>query len=386
MLENQQGLQGRQYFLDWLRVLAFGYLIFYHAAMMFVGWGFHVVSGDESELLKYIMTVSHVWRIALLFLVSGVAISFMTRKTPKKAFAKERGVRLGIPFLFALFVVVAPQSYFEALQKGFIEVGFFDFFPAVFWSFTWVEGMDGPFPVYNHMWYVLYLLIYTIVLLPLFYYFNTEAGQNRMARCEVWLVKGYRLFWLPLAAFTLSKVTLGAYFDETHALFDDWWIHADSMMLVMLGFVFVRMPSVWARFEVMRLPMLVLAISSALFYDAVVYAPDAYLPLPGNTLYPWVFAIVKWSWIAMLLGYARHYLNKPSEFLCKTNKAIYPFFILHQTVTIVIGYYIIQWNLGLGIELSLIIVGTFVICWALYAGLIRHFNLMRLLFGMRPKT
>jgi hypothetical protein len=72
----------RHYFLDWVRVLAFAFLIFYHAAMMFVDWGFHIESGHNSTFLKSIMLLTSNWRLDILFLVSGVAISFMIAKIP----------------------------------------------------------------------------------------------------------------------------------------------------------------------------------------------------------------------------------------------------------------------------------------------------------------
>jgi hypothetical protein len=32
----------RLFYLDWLRVIAFGLLVFYHTGLIFVDWGFHI--------------------------------------------------------------------------------------------------------------------------------------------------------------------------------------------------------------------------------------------------------------------------------------------------------------------------------------------------------
>jgi len=108
-------LGDRQYFLDWVRILAFAFLIFYHTAMMFVDWGFHIESGHNSLLLKTIMILSSQWRLDILFIVSGVAISFMCTKMSLKAFTWQRVIKLYLPLLFAVSVIVAPQSYYEAI-------------------------------------------------------------------------------------------------------------------------------------------------------------------------------------------------------------------------------------------------------------------------------
>lgn len=375
----------RLFFLDWLRVLAFAYLILFHTGMMFVSWGFHIESGHDSQFLKYIMDLTHIWRIALLFMVSGVAISYMTRKIPIKSFSKERAVRLFIPLLFATIVVVAPQSYFEALQKGFIEEGFIAFFLNDYFSFTWIDGMLGPMPVYNHMWYVLYLFVYTMLLLPVFYFFNSEKGTSMLGGLENWLVKGRRIIWAPMLLFAITKNILWPSFPETHAMIDDWWIHADSIIILMIGFTFVRMPKTWAALQSHRMILLGLSLVSYAALMAVYYVPNEYLPADGNVLYPFVTPVVKWSWIAMLTGMARHYLNNGSNVLNYLNKAVYPFFILHQTVIIILGFYAIDWGMGMAGEFWTIALGTYVICWILYEGIIRHFAFTRLVFGMRAR-
>ena len=138
-LANKQttnGLGERQYFLDWVRILAFAFLIFYHTAMMFVDWGFHIESGHNSLFLKSIMILSSKWRLDILFIVSGVAISYMITKMSLKSFTWQRVVKLYLPLLFAITVVVAPQSYYEAIQKGVFEGSFWQFWISLYFTFS----------------------------------------------------------------------------------------------------------------------------------------------------------------------------------------------------------------------------------------------------------
>jgi glucans biosynthesis protein C len=64
--------------LDWIRIIAFGFLIFYHVGMLFVPWDFHVKSAHIVPGLEPLMLTLNPWRLFLLFLVSGAATRFMT--------------------------------------------------------------------------------------------------------------------------------------------------------------------------------------------------------------------------------------------------------------------------------------------------------------------
>lgn len=375
-------LGGRQYFLDWIRVLAFAFLVFYHAALMFVNWDFHIESGHNSQFLKFFMILSSKWRLDVLFLVSGVAISFMTTKMSLKAFTWQRVIKLYIPFLFAVAVVVAPQSYYEALQKGVFEGSFWQFWSSIYFSFSWDERMQAPFPTYNHMWYVLYLFHYSVVLLPLFAFINSVKGQATLAKVEHWLVKGSRIIWLPLTIY------FGIFFliddhDVTHAFYNDWYGHSIFIFAVIMGLVFVRIPKVWQAFEDNRFISLFLAVVSYGALVIVFISPEGALPIDDTLAWDIASLFVKWSWIALVIGFARKYLNYKNHTLDYCSAMLYPFFILHQTVTIVLGYYVIDWGFSGVVEYLIIVAGTFLLCWLLHELLIKRVNILRVLFGLK---
>ena len=71
----------RRYDVDWLRSLAFILLIFYHIGMFYVAdWGWHVKSEYQSQFLKNIMLLVNQWRMPLIFLISGIALSLVEHK------------------------------------------------------------------------------------------------------------------------------------------------------------------------------------------------------------------------------------------------------------------------------------------------------------------
>ena len=67
----------RYYDLDWLRVLAFGSLTFYHIGMFYVTWDWHIKSVHSNSAPESWMILINPWRLSLLFLISGMALRFM---------------------------------------------------------------------------------------------------------------------------------------------------------------------------------------------------------------------------------------------------------------------------------------------------------------------
>ena len=97
---SSDGASRRRYDLDWLRVIAFGLLIFYHIGMFYVTWGWHVKSVYAGPAAEPLMLLVNPWRLALLFFISGVAIRFATDKAPGRLdLVRSRLLRIGLPIL-----------------------------------------------------------------------------------------------------------------------------------------------------------------------------------------------------------------------------------------------------------------------------------------------
>ena len=119
----------RRYDLDWIRVIAFGLLILYHVGMFYVPWDWHVKSPQPVEWLEPVMVFTNPWRLTLLFLVSGAATRFMADKMSAGALTRSRVARLLPPLVFAMFVIVPPQSYYEIVEQIGYAGTFADFYP-----------------------------------------------------------------------------------------------------------------------------------------------------------------------------------------------------------------------------------------------------------------
>jgi peptidoglycan/LPS O-acetylase OafA/YrhL len=375
----------RQYFLDWVRITAFAYLFFYHTAMLFVDWKFHIESGHNSLILKTIMVWSSQWRLDILFFVSGVAISHMTMKMPLKVFALNRFIKLYLPLLFSIGLLVAPQSYYEALQKGVFEGSFWQFWTSLYFSFSWDQRVIAPFPTYNHMWYVLYLFHYSLLLVPLLAFLNSKKGSSILARLEGWLVKGLRVIWLPLTLYFAIYLMFDNH-DVNHTFYSDWYGHSIFIFAVFLGISCARLQSVWQAFEKNRYFALALGIISLVVLLMLFILPNETLMFDKFLVWGLICILVKWLWIATIIGFAKKHLNYTNDTLVYCNSLVYPFFILHQTIIIMIGYYVIDWGLAGAFEFLVIVVSSIVVCSLLYESLIKRVNIFRLLFGLKWRS
>ena len=104
--------------LDWLRVLAFGLLIAYHAGMAWSGWNWHLISVDSIDWLREGMRFVNRWRMPLIFVVSGAAIALALGSRSPRTFTLDRVKRLLVPLVFGMVVIVPPQIYLERLYRG----------------------------------------------------------------------------------------------------------------------------------------------------------------------------------------------------------------------------------------------------------------------------
>lgn len=365
----------RRYDLDWLRVLVFLILIFYHVGMFFVPWEWHIKNEQLYQWLEYPMLFVNQWRLPILFVISGMGTSYALAKRSGNQFAWERIKRLLLPLAIGILFVVPPQVYFERLSTGQFRGDFLNFWPA--------EAFIGVYPVGNfswhHLWFLPYLLLFSLILIPLFLYLRNKPDNLVLAWVKQQLRKpvGFLWFLLPLL---LAQVFLKPYFPETHALIGDWFTLTNYLLLFFYGYVFIAIKEVfWATVLENRRKFLI----SGIFFFSLWLWLISTNPEPGEFIKPIARVANCFSWILTLFGYAAKYLNRNNPFLAYANQAVYPFYILHQTITVSLGYYVRDLDWGLGTKFLFLTAGTFVGSFVLYEFLIRRFNLLRPLFGLK---
>jgi len=80
-IPNKEDMPARRYDLDWLRVIVFGLLILFHTGMFYTAnWGWHAKSTYQSQTLESFMLIIEPWRMAVLWVIAGIAIKFVLAK------------------------------------------------------------------------------------------------------------------------------------------------------------------------------------------------------------------------------------------------------------------------------------------------------------------
>ena len=375
----------RLHYIDWLRVLAFMTLILFHCAVPFVEHYTWEINNDEtSPWITRCVRWVHQWRLPLLFFISGVGVRFSLKKRSIPKFMGERFVRLFIPLAFAIFFITPVQVYYEWLQRGRIQAGYWEFYPSVY---DIVPYPNGSF-TWSHMWFVAYLFVFTLLLLPIFSLAKVKGFDGLKDKVD-------SLFRSPVAHFALALpfvlYIFWLYIDwpEQGSLIDDWYVFISSITFFALGFLLGALPSFWNTCLKYRKLFFAVALTFALllfinyYWDWNSNKPD----IQDTHLY--IYGVLNgihiWTIILASIGYAMKYLNFANKRLSYLNSAVYPYYITHQAVIVASGYYVLQWDTSILVKLIVLIVICMLSIWSLYHFIIRRTKLTRLLFGMRWK-
>ncbi len=180
---------------------------------------------------------------------------------------------------------------------------------------------------------------------------------------------------------------LAPIFPTTHSLIDDWYNHSISFSIFLLGFCISAFEGLWEAIVLNRKKSLKIAIPPAIILILFVWGPTFEIVNEDSEFFFIIYSILKWtfiaSWLFTILGYAKFLLNKPSKLLLYLNESVYPLYILHQTIMIIFGYYIIKLEWNVYSKFAVITLITFGGSFLFYELFIKRFNLMRILFGLK---
>lgn len=371
----------RRHDLDWLRVLVFALLILYHVGMFFVPWGWHIKNNTEYGWLRYPMLFLNQWRLPILFVISGMGTYYALSKRNAWQFAKERILRLYLPLAFGMLVIVPPQVYIERLAKQQFTGPYLEFWPLKAFMGIYPEGNIS----WHHLWFLPYLLLFSLLLIPAFVYLRKHPDNPFLKWINKQVSKPMNIYVFIIPIY-FAESLLEPFFPVNHALIGDWFAFVFFLLLFFYGFLLISVQnSFWETVQKNRKKYLVSGILGfTVLLSIKVLLQDSIIVHFSEAL---VMVFNLWSWLLTLFGYAAQYLNKPSKLLAYCNEAVYPFYILHQTVTIVLAYYIMNKTWGLLPKATILILGTFIISWLIYEFLIRRWKWIRPLFGLKkPKA
>ncbi len=368
----------RHYGLDWLRVAAFAILIVYHVGMVFVPWGFHAKSPHGAQWAVLPMLAVNAWRLSLLFVVSGYASrALLTRAPSVGGFVRQRTLRLLVPLAFGVAIVVPPQSWVELVTQHDYTDGIATFWARDYFRFGAVAGI--VLPALNHLWFVLYLWLYTLVLAVLVLgirwtrmqaaFDRVFAGPALLILPAAWLVCIHG-WWFPMGY-------------ETHDPTHDTMAHLSYLPAFLFGFALAGSAPVLASCVRWRWAGAAMALIGYGFILTVELGINGGTPRWIYPLYGAAHAVQQWGTIVALIGFAERHWNRDAPVRQMLTEAVFPFYLIHQTIIVVVAYWLMPADLPGGAEFAILVVATVAGCWSFYL-IGRRIDLLRPLIGLRP--
>ncbi|MCJ8156281.1 acyltransferase family protein [Sphingomonas sp. LaA6.9] len=375
----------RHYGVDWLRIGAFGLLILYHIGMFFVPWDWHVKTAHPIDGATLPMMAVNPWRLALLFAVSGYAsCKLMTKLSGPGGFAASRTARLLVPLIFGVTVIVPPQAWVELMFKHGYAHGFTYFWMQDYFRLGALHGII--LPTWNHLWFVVYLWAYSMLLALIL--LAPARVRNAAVHGAESLLSGRRILIVPLLLLALRAFVLFPGADETHALVDDWGAHAAYFPIFLFGYLLAQSDTLWRAIRSHWKAAGLLAILSYAVVVTILFDGPAGSSRPEMLdMAIEVARIVQaWCTIIALIGLADRFLNRDHPARPMLTEAVFPFYIIHQTIIVLVGWWMIPAHLAPSIQFALLVVATVAGCWIFYriGRAIPGFRLLIGLKGFRP--
>lgn len=367
----------RRYDLDWLRVLVFGLLIFYHVGMFYVPWGWHIKNDVIHSGLRWPMLFVNQWRLPILFVISGMGTAFALGHRSIWSFLKERYLRLAIPLGIGMLLIIPPQVCIERIVDGD--------FTGTYWDWLTGPAFQGIYPdgnvSWHHLWFLPYLFVYSLVLSPVFVWVRSRLRDKLQRWGQKVAMQPALLFLFAIPLFMYESL-MEPFFPITHNLISDWFNFISSMTLFLYGFLLINMgQKLWEAIHQLRFTAPIIGLLG--FVGQVVI----WLNFEDSIVVHFTEAFLKttylWSWILTIFAWAAIWLNQPSKWIAYANRAVYPFYIFHQTLTIIIGYILLQVDYPFVVEFTVMVAGTFLGSWLLYEGVVLRTKLTRIMFGVK---
>lgn len=345
----------RRYDIDWLRVIAIGLLLLYHTAIGFQSWGImlgFITNEKPWDSLWIPMAMLNVWRIPLLFFVSGMGVYFAIQNRNWKQLFKERAGRIFIPFVFGIFGIVPVSTYL--------------------WQHYYHYRLNY---IYNpgHLWFLGNIFVYVLILSPVFFYLKKNE-EGRIVTCIKKCLSSPFGLLIVIAAFLIEVLLVDPHPYELYAM--TWHGFFLGLLAFFFGFLFVLSgSSFWNMLLKWRWLLLAVAIS---LYTWRLLQPQ--MSVPNFQL-----VIESDLWIFSLFAFGYKYLNRSGKALRYLSQAAYPIYIIHMIFLFLASLLIFPLDMDVHLKFIFVLVFTVTGCFAFYEFVIRRVNFLRPLFGLKVK-
>ena len=399
-------LDNRLFYIDWLRIFAVLVLFPFHTGEIFNLGPFYVKNETDSTVILGINLFINIWHMHLFMFLAGASSCLALNIRSIKQYVWERCKRIFIPLLFGLLIIVPPQSYlrmfgnpdrtwrggnpYPGFQGGLgYNKSFLEFYPDFF---------NGIYPNGNfewaHLWFLAYLFVFSMIALPLFSYLKKEQGTKLLKKIADRLIRPYRIFLLIIPITIFEVLLRHLYPDGNQNLVADWANFLTYFTIFFYGYILFSDKRLIDVIEKYKAFAFKLALILSAFFMVYTFKFD-----PGDTINAKVVVtyismmIVKSAaiicWLIAFLGYGKAYINKESRLRRYAAEAVLPWYILHQTIILIIGFYIIQFDRVISISNTIFskyfitLFASFIAVVLIYDFFIRRIRFMRLMFGLK---
>lgn len=378
-MHSENSLPKRRFDLDWLRVIAIFSVFIFHSTRFFDTYDWHVKNATTYPWVQLWTMFQSNWGMPLVFVISGASLYFSVGKIVK--FIKSKFMRLFVPLAVGVFTHVAIAVYLERLTHRQFYGTFFQFFPKYFQG-LYPEGNFAWMGI--HLWYLLLLFVFSLIFLPLFYLLKGPLEKVLRWLGDLFSLPG--MVYLLAIPITWLAISINPYSPLGGRNWGGWSLVC-YIPFFFYGFLLISHEGLQRRIRKWRWVSLGLSIvcTGVLIYLLNVYGNPFY----GSYKYDLINGLAglnAWLWVLTIMGFGMQHLNFYTPFLFYANEAVLPFYVLHQTVLLVIGYYVTRWEIPDLLKFAIIAVSGFSMVMILYEFLIRRTNILRVLFGMKPKA
>jgi peptidoglycan/LPS O-acetylase OafA/YrhL len=380
--------------VDWLRIFAVYLLFVFHTAMVFnPGPFYHIRNTDLSVVMLIVAGFISLWHMPLFFLLAGWSAYGSLAARGTGGFLRERVFKLWVPLVMGCLLLMPSIKYVELRSGLDANVGGLRVSPAVLDSFLPVipsglplmppfdESFFAFLPTFftqlsrftwAHLWFVAYLLVFTLLYLPAFRWL--AARRVRLTHTPGWWI------YLPLVPLALTQVFLRPHWPGLQNLYDDWANVAYDSTYLWCGFLLARLPALEATLhrEMGRAFIIAVVTTVGLLLGVLGVFDAPHVLLAGT-------AVAGWCYVVALLGAAHRLLASATRGLAYLTESAFPVYWLHQSAIVLIGYFVVRLELGIAAKFALLLVAAVSATMLVYHFGIRRFAVGRFITGMKPR-
>jgi peptidoglycan/LPS O-acetylase OafA/YrhL len=369
--------QDRKHYIDWLRVLAMLTIFFFHSARYFDQDGWHVKNPQTFYGFTVFVVVISQWIMPLFFMLSSMSSRYSLAVRATGRYTVERIKRLGVPLVFGIFTLALPQVYIERHSAGKFAGSLMDFIPHYFDGFY---AFGGNFAWMGlHLWYLEVLLIFSLLTLPLFRAIISERGEYLLSSLSAVISSKPVFIYLLFIPIALMEMIINLQPNGIGIRDFGGWSPFSYLVFFITGFILAVKEDFTDSMMKLKFP----SIALAAVLTVAGYLIHTYGISDRSVLFASIRSFNSWCWLCAIIGWGKYYLTFSNKFLVYANEAVLPFYMLHQTVIVIVGYFLINLNLPVILKYVILALLSFVLIMLIYEFIVRRFGVLRFLFGMK---